>query len=99
MIRSIQAAQRLDSRGHPTVQVDSTTDRGNRASTINKLASYTDAGIFRAIVPSGASTGANEAIELRDGDVSAYGGQGVQKAVSNVGLVIDPALGREWAQG
>ncbi|KAJ5373186.1 Enolase C-terminal [Penicillium concentricum] len=91
MIKSIQAAQRLDSRGHPTVQVDLTTDRGNVAPTIDKLASYTEAGTFRAIVPSGASTGANEAIELRDGD-SAYGGRGVQKAVSNVGMVIGPAL-------
>lgn len=92
MIRSVQAAQRLDSRGHPTVQVDLTTDRGKRAPTIAKLGSYTDAGTFRAIVPSGASTGANEAIELRDGDNSAYGGQGVQKAVSNIRLVIGPAL-------
>ncbi|CAI7676726.1 unnamed protein product [Penicillium palitans] len=76
MIRSIQAAQRLDSRGHPTVQVDLTTDKGT----------------FRATVPSGASTGANEAIELRDKDSSAYGGKGVQKAVSNIELVIGPAL-------
>ncbi|KAJ5501263.1 Enolase C-terminal [Penicillium expansum] len=92
MIRSIQAAQRLDSRGHPTVQVDLTTDKGKRAPTVTKLTSYTDADTFRAIVPSGASTGANEAIELRDGDNSAYGGKGVQKAVSNIGLVIGPAL-------
>ncbi|KAJ6179533.1 hypothetical protein N7519_009994 [Penicillium mononematosum] len=76
MIRSIQGAQRLDSRGHPTVQVDLTTDKGT----------------FRAIVPSGASTGAKEAIELRDGDSPAYGGKGVQKAVTNIGLVIGPAL-------
>ncbi|OQD97853.1 hypothetical protein PENVUL_c080G05175 [Penicillium vulpinum] len=76
MIRSVQAAPRLDSRGYPTVQVDLTTDRG----------------VFRAIVPSGASTGANEAIELRDGGVSAYGGKDVQKAISNVRLVIGPAL-------
>ncbi|CAG8890914.1 unnamed protein product [Penicillium egyptiacum] len=92
MIRSIQAAQRLDSRGHPTVQVDLTTNRGKRAPTITKLASYTDVGTFRAIVSSGASTGANEAIELRDGDSSVYGGKGVQKAVTNIGLVIGPAL-------
>ncbi|OQD67694.1 hypothetical protein PENPOL_c003G06410 [Penicillium polonicum] len=76
MIRLIQAAQRLDSRGHPTVQVDLTTDKGT----------------FRATVPSGASTGANEAIELRDKDNSTYGGKGVQKAVSNIELVIGPAL-------
>lgn len=92
MIRSIQAAQRLDSRGHPTVQVDLTTDKGKRALTISKFASYTAAGTFRATVPSGASTGANEAIELRDKDSSAYGGKGVQKAVSNIELVIGPAL-------
>ncbi|KAJ6003207.1 hypothetical protein N7451_005754 [Penicillium sp. IBT 35674x] len=78
MIRSIHATQRLDSRGNPTVQVDLTTGRGT----------------FRAIVPSGASTGAKEAIELRDGDKSAYGGHGVQKAVSNVELIIGPALVR-----
>ncbi|CAI7611891.1 unnamed protein product [Penicillium discolor] len=76
MIRSIQAAQRLDSRGHPTVQVDLTTDKGT----------------FRATVPSGASTRANEAIKLRDKDSSAYGGKGVGKAVSNIELVIGPAL-------
>lgn len=92
MIRSIQAAQRLDSRGHPTVQVDLTTDKGKRALTISKFGSYTAAGTFRATVPSGASTGANEAIELRDKDSSAYGGKGVQKAVSNIELVIGPAL-------
>ncbi|KAF4766898.1 hypothetical protein N7455_005427 [Penicillium solitum] len=76
MIRSIQAAQRLDSRGHPTVQVDLTTDKGT----------------FRATVPSGTSTGANEAIELRDKDSLAYGGKGVGEAVSNIELVIGPAL-------
>ncbi|KAJ5968810.1 hypothetical protein N7501_005058 [Penicillium viridicatum] len=91
-IRSIQAAQRLDSRGHPTVQVDLTTDKGKRAPTLTKFASYTAAGTFRATVPSGASTGANEAIELRDKDNSAYGGKGVQKTVSNIELVIGPAL-------
>lgn len=76
MIRSIKAAQRLDSRGNPTVQVDLTTDKG----------------IFRAIVPSGASTGTNEAVELRDGDSSQYGGKSVNKAVSNVENIIAPAL-------
>ncbi|KAJ5214181.1 hypothetical protein N7449_001350 [Penicillium cf. viridicatum] len=76
MIRSIQAAQRLDSRGHPTVQVDPTTDKGT----------------FRATVPFGTSTDANEASEVRDKDSSAYGGKGAQKAVSNIELVIGPAL-------
>lgn len=49
-------------------------------------------GNFRAIVPSGASTGANEAVELRDGDSSKYGGKSVEKAVSNVENIIAPAL-------
>ncbi|KAJ5392056.1 hypothetical protein N7509_007546 [Penicillium cosmopolitanum] len=76
MIRSIHAAQRLDSRGCPTVQVELTTEKGT----------------FRAIVPSGASTGINEAVELRDGDESAYGGRGVQGAVLNIQNVIGPSL-------
>ncbi|OJJ45050.1 hypothetical protein ASPZODRAFT_70126 [Penicilliopsis zonata CBS 506.65] len=76
MIKSIRAAQRLDSRGNPTVQVDLTTDKGT----------------FRAIVPSGASTGTNEAVELRDKDPAVYGGRGVRTAVSNVETVIAPAL-------
>ena len=67
----------LDSRGNPTVEVDV------------HLAS----GAFgRAAVPSGASTGENEAIELRDGDKKRYGGKGVLKAVDNVNNVIAPAL-------
>lgn len=51
-----------------------------------------ESGIFRAIVPSGASTGTNEAVELRDGDLSQYGGKSVNKAVSNVENIIAPAL-------
>ena len=67
----------LDSRGNPTVEVDV------------HLAS----GAFgRAAVPSGASTGENEAIELRDGDKKRYGGKGVLKAVDNVNNVIAPAM-------
>lgn len=67
----------LDSRGNPTVEVDV------------HLAS----GAFgRAAVPSGASTGENEAIELRDGDKKRYGGKGVLKAVDNVNNVIAPAI-------
>ncbi|CUM67650.1 uncharacterized protein PRCAT00005351001 [Priceomyces carsonii] len=65
-----------DSRGNPTVEVNLTTDKGK----------------FRAIVPSGASTGSLEAIELRDGDKSLWGGKGVTKAVSNVNDIIAPAL-------
>ena len=67
----------LDSRGNPTVEVDV------------HLAS----GAFgRAAVPSGASTGENEAIELRDGDKKRYGGKGVLKAVDNVNNIIAPAI-------
>lgn len=86
-ISSISAAQRLDSRGKPTVQVCVTTQDGT----------------FRAIVPSGASKGDYEAIELRDGKKDAYGGNGVLKAVSNVTNVLGPAIikkrfdiGSEW---
>ncbi|KAJ5931732.1 hypothetical protein N7516_006221 [Penicillium verrucosum] len=92
MIRSIQAAQRLDSQGHPAVQVDLTTNKGKRALTIAKFASYTAAGTFRATVPSGVATGVDETIEPRDKDSSAYGGEGAQKAVLNIELVIGPAL-------
>jgi len=76
-ITSIIAREILDSRGNPTVEVDV------------KLA----CGAFgRAAVPSGASTGEHEAIELRDGDKKRYCGKGVSKAVANVGKVIAPAL-------
>ena len=72
-ISNIVARQILDSRGNPTVEVDV----------------ITDAGFFgRAAVPSGASTGKHEALELRDGDKSNYLGKGVQKAVSNVNTVL-----------
>ncbi|WP_085537640.1 phosphopyruvate hydratase [Massilibacteroides vaginae] len=67
----------LDSRGNPTVEVDVTLASGV---------------IGRAAVPSGASTGENEAIELRDGDKGRYLGKGVQKAVANINDVIAPAL-------
>jgi len=66
----------LDSRGNPTVEVDLTTENG----------------LFRAAVPSGASTGIYEALELRDGDKSRYLGKGVLKAVKNVNEVIAPKL-------
>ncbi|MGP8217742.1 MAG: phosphopyruvate hydratase [Bacteroidia bacterium] len=68
-IASIQARQILDSRGNPTIEVDVITDSGT---------------LGRAAVPSGASTGIHEAIELRDGDKSVYLGKGVLKAVNNV---------------
>ena len=67
----------LDSRGNPTVEVEVKLDDGTRAS---------------AIVPSGASTGESEALELRDGDKSRYLGKGVLKAVKNVNEVIGPAV-------
>ena len=74
----------LDSRGNPTVEVEVRLDDGTRAS---------------AIVPSGASTGESEALELRDGDKSRYLGKGVLKAVKNVNEVIAPAvLGLEATQ-
>ncbi|WP_297336817.1 phosphopyruvate hydratase [Algoriphagus sp.] len=77
LIQSIHARQILDSRGNPTVEVDVVTENG---------------AFGRAAVPSGASTGANEAVELRDGDKSKYLGKGVLKAVSNVNDVIAPEL-------
>ncbi len=76
-ITDIYAREVLDSRGNPTVEVEV----------------YTDSGAFgRALVPSGASTGEHEAVELRDGDKDRYLGKGVQKAVDNVNEVIAPAL-------
>ena len=72
----IHARTVYDSRGNPTVEVELTTDNG----------------MFRSIVPSGASTGIHEALELRDGDKSKWLGKGVLKAVSNVNDIIAPAL-------
>ncbi|MBD3630149.1 phosphopyruvate hydratase [Cyclobacterium sp.] len=77
LIQSIHARQILDSRGNPTVEVDVFTDNG---------------AFGRAAVPSGASTGVHEAVELRDGDKSVYMGKGVLKAVANVNDVIAPEL-------
>ena len=76
-IASIRAREVLDSRGNPTVEVDVSLEDGSWGS---------------ALVPSGASTGANEAVELRDGDPNRYKGRGVLKAVENVRSVIAPAL-------
>ncbi|HPE29348.1 MAG TPA: phosphopyruvate hydratase [Candidatus Mcinerneyibacteriales bacterium] len=76
-IIEIIAREVLDSRGNPTVEVEV----------------YTESGAFgRAIVPSGASTGEHEALEMRDGDKNRYLGKGVEKAVSNVNEVIAPEL-------
>lgn len=76
-ISEIFARQILDSRGNPTVEVDVITDEG---------------ALGRAAVPSGASTGIHEAVELRDGDKKKYLGKGTLKAVSNVNKIIAPAL-------
>ena len=76
-IEKIVAREILDSRGNPTVEVDVFLESGV---------------VGRASVPSGASTGENEAIELRDGDKGRYLGKGVQKAVANVNNNIAPAL-------
>ena len=76
-IYSIQAREVLDSRGNPTVEADV----------------YTTTGAFgRAAVPSGASTGAHEAAELRDADKNRYVGKGVLKAVENVNTLIADAI-------
>src|SRR5262245_26089176 len=76
-IERIKAREVLDSRGNPTVEVDCVLEGGVRG---------------RSIVPSGASTGEHEALELRDGDKKRYLGKGVLKAVSNVNTTIASAL-------
>src|SRR6187401_826958 len=76
-ITDIIGREILDSRGNPTVEVDVTLCTGHRG---------------RAAVPSGASTGAHEAVELRDGDKKRYLGKGTTKAVDNVKSLIAPAL-------
>lgn len=77
VIEKVHAREILDSRGNPTVEVEVTLDNGVMG---------------RAAVPSGASTGENEALELRDGDKNRYLGKGVLKAVENVNTIIAPAL-------
>lgn len=77
LIESVHARQILDSRGNPTIEVDVTTENGAYG---------------RAAVPSGASTGTHEAVELRDGDKKRYMGKGVLKAVNNVNTKIAPEL-------
>ena len=76
-IQKIHAREILDSRGNPTVEVDVVLENGVMG---------------RAAVPSGASTGENEALELRDGDKNRYLGKGTLKAVENVNTIIAPAL-------
>lgn len=76
-VKSIQAREVLDSRGFPTIEVDMVVG---------------DSSVGRAIVPSGASTGEGEALELRDGDMTRYAGKGVLNAIQNVNDIIAPAL-------
>src|SRR6185312_11946242 len=76
-ITRVHAREVLDSRGNPTVEVEVHCAGG---------------AVGRAIVPSGASTGQHEAVELRDGDPSRYGGKGVRRAVANVRDQIAPRL-------
>src|SRR2546423_11280709 len=76
-ISLLHAREILDSRGNPTVEVEAVLDDGATG---------------RAAVPSGASTGAHEAVELRDGDRKRYLGKGVTKAVANVNDIIAPAI-------
>ncbi len=77
IIVDVFAREILDSRGNPTVEVEVVLEDGTMG---------------RAIVPSGASTGAHEAVELRDGDAKRYGGKGVLKAVDNVNEIIAPEV-------
>jgi enolase len=80
-ITDVHARQILDSRGNPTVEVDVTLEDGSMG---------------RAAVPSGASTGAHEAVELRDGDKSRWGGKGVERAVQSVnGKIAETVVGME----
>ena len=76
-IRSVTAREVIDSRGNPTLEADVVLESGAVGS---------------AMVPSGASTGIHEALELRDGDAKRYGGKGVLQAVANVKSKIAPAL-------
>ncbi|WP_414715003.1 phosphopyruvate hydratase, partial [Sporomusa sp.] len=76
-IKNVKAIEILDSRGNPTIRVFMSLENGVRVA---------------ASVPSGASTGKNEAVELRDNDRNRYGGKGVQKAVSNVNEMIAPEI-------
>ena len=76
-IIDVRARELLDSRGNPTIEVD---------------VELFDGTVGRALVPSGASTGAYEAVEMRDGDLSRFGGKGVLNAVENVETILGPAL-------
>ena len=77
IIIDVYAREVIDSRGNPTIEVEVTTDSG---------------AFGRALVPSGASTGEREALELRDGDKSRFGGKGVLQAVENVNEILADAV-------
>ncbi|MGH2443500.1 MAG: phosphopyruvate hydratase, partial [Chloroflexota bacterium] len=77
VIESVAGREILDSRGNPTIEVEVILDTGELGA---------------AAVPSGASTGVHEAVELRDGDSRRYGGKGVLRAVENVNTVLGDAL-------
>ena len=77
LIEYVEAREIIDSRGNPTVEVDVVLEDGS---------------LGRAAVPSGASTGDYEAVELRDGDAARYLGKGVQKAIDNVNNIISPEI-------
>ena len=77
-ITGVRGREILDSRGNPTVEVEVTTSGGQ---------------LGRAAVPSGASTGTREALELRDGDKKRFGGKGVSQAVANVNVANDSGIG------
>ncbi len=77
LIVNVQAQEILDSRGNPTIEVEVVLGDGSAG---------------RAAVPSGASTGTREALELRDGEAMRYGGKGVLQAVRNVEAVLAPLL-------
>src|SRR5688572_4979804 len=83
-ITRVHGREVLDSRGNPTVEVEVTIEGG---------------AFGRAAVPSGASTGEREALELRDGDKTRYGGKGVRRAIANVnGEIAKAIVGRAWDQ-
>src|SRR5471032_2979299 len=76
-IRVVRGREIIDSRGNPTVEAEILTESG---------------AFGRAAVPSGASTGSREAVELRDGDAARFGGKGVLRAIEHVNQVLGPAL-------
>src|SRR5262245_38366822 len=77
VIEEVTALEVLDSRGNPTIEVEVACDDGSAG---------------RALVPSGASTGTHEAVELRDGEANRFGGKGVRAALANVGELIAPEI-------